>query len=334
MPKTILLADDSVTIRKVIELTFSTTDMRVEAVADGDTAMARIQELRPDLVIADVVMPGADGYEICRVVKRDHPGVGVLLLAGSFEPFDAERARECGADGHLTKPFDSQELVDRARALLEAPAAAPEPQAVVEAPQEPRIVAEERPLLTPVPDPEPAAAEPSPHGHHGEQPPDDDEPVGFELTEVTEVTGSQLGIAPLPRVPAHLAESDSGDADELEEVMDDLAASEDEPASQPGFATPIDVKAATSTYVVEAPLEESDSAEPLEEPRPESAAARPAGAADGPILSDADIEAIAVAVVERISDQVCREIAWEVVPDLAEAIIRERLRELESESES
>ena len=333
MPKTILLADDSVTIRKVIELTFATTDMRVETVPDGDAAMARIPELRPDMVIADVVMPGADGYEICRAVKRDYPGVPVVLLTGSFEPFDAERARECGADGHLVKPFDSQELVERARQLLSPP---PEP------------AVEERPLLTPVPDPEPEpvpepqAWTPAPAESAPPEPPEapgQEQPVGFEMaeTEVTEVTGSQLGIAPLPRVPGEPdveAEQAAGE-DELEEVMDDLASSEDEAAPVPGFATPVDVKTpAPATYVVEAPLEES--ADPqADEPAPATETHRAvASSGEGPHLSDADIEAIAVAVVERISDQVCREIAWEVVPDLAEAIIRERIRQLERESES
>lgn len=66
MRRTILLADDSVTIRKIVELTFSDTDIRVCSVASGQEALDRLSELRPDLVLADVVMPGPSGYELCR----------------------------------------------------------------------------------------------------------------------------------------------------------------------------------------------------------------------------------------------------------------------------
>jgi len=96
MPKTILLADDSLTIRRVVELTFSDTPIRVVTVGTGREAIERFAVLRPDLVIADVVMPDPAGYAVCQVVKAsDHP-VPVILLAGTFEPFDEGLARACG----------------------------------------------------------------------------------------------------------------------------------------------------------------------------------------------------------------------------------------------
>ena len=118
MPRTVLLADDSVTIRKIVEITFGDTDMRVVCVASGREALERFDELRPDVVIADVVMPGPSGYEVCERVKASARPVPVLLLAGTFEPFDAERARSCGADGHLVKPFESRALLARVEDLL------------------------------------------------------------------------------------------------------------------------------------------------------------------------------------------------------------------------
>ncbi len=121
MRRTILLADDSVTIRKIVELTFSDTDIRVCSVASGQEALDRLSELRPDLVLADVVMPGPSGYELCRAIKTSDRPVPVLLLAGTFEPFDAGQARECGSDGHVTKPFDSRQLVFRVEQLLAHP---------------------------------------------------------------------------------------------------------------------------------------------------------------------------------------------------------------------
>ena len=100
MGKTILLADDSVTIHKVVELTFLDEDYSVEAVSNGNEAIAKLGGDAPDLVIADVHMPpGPSGYEVCDRVREMHPGVPVLLLAGAFEAFDEARAAE--ADAYL-----------------------------------------------------------------------------------------------------------------------------------------------------------------------------------------------------------------------------------------
>src|SRR5262245_47943469 len=124
MKKTILVADDSVTIRKVVELTFHGTDIEVESAGDGREALQRIEALRPDLVLADVIMPDPSGYDLCRSVKRSERPVPVLLLTGTFEAFDAEQARACGADGWVIKPFESRALLERVSALLSEPARA------------------------------------------------------------------------------------------------------------------------------------------------------------------------------------------------------------------
>jgi len=122
MARTILIADDSPTIRKIVELTFSDTDIRVETARSGAEALDRMRQVRPDLVLADVVMPEPDGYDLCRSIKSSEHPVPVVLLAGTFEPFDADRARDCGADSHLVKPFESDVLRERVRALLDQPA--------------------------------------------------------------------------------------------------------------------------------------------------------------------------------------------------------------------
>lgn len=125
MRRRILLADDSVTIQKVIELTFLDEDYEVKAVSNGDEALAVLSQVDPDFVIADVHMPGANGYEVCRRVKELKPNVPVLLLVGTFEPFDEGQSRSVGADSFLKKPFDSQELLQRVEELLSSRAAAP-----------------------------------------------------------------------------------------------------------------------------------------------------------------------------------------------------------------
>src|SRR5829696_5218556 len=123
MSRRILLADDSVTIQKVIELTFMDEDFEVRAVSNGDEAIAALQQMRPDFVIADVHMPGANGYEVCRRAKQQFPEAPVLLLVGTFEPFDESQARGSGADSFLKKPFDSQELLQRVQDLMASRAA-------------------------------------------------------------------------------------------------------------------------------------------------------------------------------------------------------------------
>src|SRR5436305_13770673 len=125
MSRRILLADDSVTIQKVIELTFMDEDFEVSAVSNGDEAVRLLPELRPEFVIADVHMPGANGYEVCRRSKALDPQVPVLLLVGTFEPFDEGQSRSAGSDAFLKKPFDSQELLQIVQGLLDT--AGPEP---------------------------------------------------------------------------------------------------------------------------------------------------------------------------------------------------------------
>lgn len=118
----LLLADDSVTIQKVINLTFVDEGIDVMAVGDGDTAMERFYDFRPDIVLADVNMPGLNGYRICENLRHheDTANIPVILLVGSFESFDENEARRVGANDWLTKPFQSiRQLVTKVSTLLD-----------------------------------------------------------------------------------------------------------------------------------------------------------------------------------------------------------------------
>jgi len=277
MTRTILLADDSVTIQKVVELTFMDEDFRVVSVGSGTEAIERLPEISPDLVIADVHMPGADGYEVADRVRTARPGTPVLLLAGTFEVFDQERADGVGASAHLKKPFDSQELLRRVRELLEAA-----PQAA------------------------PVAVEPEPA------------PIAYsaETSEVATLTPEASDWAAVP------------DA-EPEEMVSWSVEAPEEPAAVEEPAEPEVVAAA------EAPELAPPVFEPLPEvpaPPPPSEAPASSGAFNGS-LSDDDVERIARRIAELIGDKVVREVAWEVVPDLAEVLLKARIRELESSVE-
>jgi len=120
MPHKLLLADDSVTIQRVIELTFADEDVQVIAVGDGQKAIERIEAERPDIVLADVGMPERDGYEVAAFVKSaahlSH--IPVLLLTGAFEPVDEQRAAAAGCDGVLAKPFEPHMVITRVKELL------------------------------------------------------------------------------------------------------------------------------------------------------------------------------------------------------------------------
>ncbi len=120
MPHKLLLADDSVTIQRVIELTFAGEDVQVQAVGDGMKAIASIQADRPDIVLADVGMPERDGYEVAAFIKGNPQlaHIPVLLLTGAFEPIDETRARAVGCDGVLVKPFEPQMVINRVKDLL------------------------------------------------------------------------------------------------------------------------------------------------------------------------------------------------------------------------
>ncbi|MDQ3282350.1 MAG: response regulator [Acidobacteriota bacterium] len=137
MPKKILLADDSITIQKVVELTFSDGDYEVTAVNNGAKAVQKLADMRPDIILSDIIMPEKNGYEVCEFVKShpDFRNIPVVLLTGTFEPFDPDRAEKAGCDAVVTKPFESQSLIHKVEELIaqaqsnaSAPAAIAEPE--------------------------------------------------------------------------------------------------------------------------------------------------------------------------------------------------------------
>src|SRR5213593_2973240 len=117
----LLLADDSLAVQKVIDLTFTDEGMEVTTVGVGDAALQKLEQFAPDVILADVYMPGIDGYSLCEQIKQNERfgRIPVILLVGSFEPFDEAEARRVGADDVVTKPFQSiRQLVSRVGALM------------------------------------------------------------------------------------------------------------------------------------------------------------------------------------------------------------------------
>ena len=117
----LLLADDSAAIQKVIELTFADEGMQVFSVGNGRLALETLEQVAPDVVLADVFMPELNGYDLCRSIKQNErfARTPVMLLVSSFEPFDEDEARRAGADDIVAKPFQSiRQLVNRVGSLL------------------------------------------------------------------------------------------------------------------------------------------------------------------------------------------------------------------------
>lgn len=120
MGKKILLAEDSLTIRKVFELAFAQTDIALTTVDNGSDAVRLAEETSPDLVVADVTLPGKDGFQVAEELcaSEKMKSCPILILSGSISPFDEERFKKCGAAGVLFKPFESQEMLEKVQELL------------------------------------------------------------------------------------------------------------------------------------------------------------------------------------------------------------------------
>jgi CheY-like chemotaxis protein len=109
----ILVADDSITIQKIVTMAFENEDAEIEGIDDGQEAFDKVPDFKPDIVLADVDMPGLDGFELCQKIKGDPKlaNIKVLLLASDFEDFDDDRFKECQAESYISKPFKSDDIV-------------------------------------------------------------------------------------------------------------------------------------------------------------------------------------------------------------------------------
>jgi len=410
MNRRILLADDSLTIQKVVELTFADTDFEVFAVSSGDELVAKLPEVKPDIVICDIIMPGRDGYDVCQKIKSspDFLHLPVILLTGTFEPFDRDRALAVGCSEIITKPFEAKRLVeavekltaggdagsrqhptsggdaavfDDGRVTPPPPIVAPDVLVDVESDYDladTAVTAEERPADAPAggaaeeleftatgfAEMETAGREraeqvleaptegldfdlESPGSEFGDSAPDpimdtspfsrdDIEESGFPIeggdepfatpTEESELTpeSDDVEVFPKAKEPVFAEPSVADDDDQ-------------------NLTTPINVAevmssaggSARSDEAIEQPVPPSEDIDASNadtqdfSPRPEPQAEVPAQSDQASELSDEDVDRIARRLLELAGDR----IAWEVLPDMAEIVVRERVREIEAEVE-
>jgi len=128
MARKLLLADDSITIQKVVELVLAEEDFEIKSVSNGEDALNLLEGFKPDIVLADIEMPKVNGYQLCDRIKKNPATahIPVILLAGAFEPIDEELATQIKADDFVIKPFESQELISKINSVLTMSAAGAE----------------------------------------------------------------------------------------------------------------------------------------------------------------------------------------------------------------
>ncbi|MCG0067974.1 MULTISPECIES: response regulator transcription factor [Streptomyces] len=136
MPQTVLLAEDDRAIRHALERALTLEGYRVTAVADGVEALAQAHRNPPDVLVLDVMMPGIDGLQVCRVLRAEGDRTPILMLTALVETADRIAGLDAGADDYVVKPFDVEEVFARLRALLRrtggpAPAATGTPEGPV-----------------------------------------------------------------------------------------------------------------------------------------------------------------------------------------------------------
>ena len=349
MPDTLLLADDSATIQRVIEMTFAEEDVRVVAVGDGREAMERIAADPPDIVLADTHMPEKDGYDVSAFVKADRAlsHIPVVLLTGAFDPVDDARAREVGCDAVLVKPFEPKAVLDRVRELLGAPADSgaagapavprPEPAAANAAPETPASEAAPEapsPEAAPPPSeaPSPEAAPPPPASAAAAPPPATAAAPAARAAApkapapdaaVPPVSAAAAAPSPGAVAPA-VPPSPSGGGDgpagpDPAPAADSAGVPPPSPAVPAVEAPPPPSLADAFASLLAAEQGDVDRARAV---WPWARRGAPAG-------EDDLIERVAERVVERLSDDVTGELVSEVVARVAERMVRDQIGRIE-----
>ena len=276
MTTTLLAVDDSKTMRKVIEITFSGEDYRLVLCGSAAEALGKLSE-HPSVALVDAGLDGTSGYELCRQLKAAQPGLGVVILSSKQQPYDRALGGQVGADDFADKPFDTQQLLDKVSTLVKkapgagAPATAPIPLSGGRATTLSYGAQVPAAIAAPVPAPV-ASAPPAPIGRQT-------------------APGLAAGPAFASRAPA--------------------------PA-------PAEVRAAPTPMT--APLTPAASRAPVP-----AVAAVTNGADFAQKLGSLGLTAQQVEGVLSLSREVLERVVWEVVPTLAETMIREEIQRLVKE---
>jgi CheY-like chemotaxis protein len=257
----ILVADDSVTMRRILEVTFQGEDAQVTSVDSGEAAVRKAAELTPDVVFADLSLSGMDGYSIASAIKSA-PGLektAVVVMASQKHPYDEDKGKAAGVDDHILKPFDTQLVIDRVKQVLAKPRVMPTAGKVAAA----------APAASPVGSPQAANQQ----GRVGAK----------TITAIGKPMAAPPPPAPKPQPTAAVASARGA------------------PAMSAAVATS---PAAVAITAAEAELPQR--------------------------LGNLGLSPDQVTAVLALSREVIERVVWEVVPELAETLIKEEIRRLTS----
>lgn len=350
MPIKILLADKSITIQKVVEMLFSGKEYEVLCVSDGETALSEAKRIMPDVVLADIDLPRIDGYSFAARLKQEKALVRtpVILMMSRDDIFDANKAGQALVVDHIAKPFESQDLISKVRKAVSAAPPRPAEQPAAAAPPPPPAQPQ-RPPAAPI---APSSSAPTQPAKPRQAPPADifdiiqeapshadlkrasrpraeDEEV-YEVEPVVEIE------EPLTREVTHALPVGEKAREEMRAGLGLGAKGVQAQSEIVNFESLDMATAAAGEYQPEqAPPQRTapDSFMPREyvPPPPEPEVSALAAA-----ISDERLRKMVEAAVSKIAREVAREViekvAWEVIPDLAEMLIKAEIERLKAET--
>jgi CheY-like chemotaxis protein len=305
VPKTLLAVDDSATMRKVLEITFAGEDFRVLTAEGSQRALAHMSE-DPVAVVIDTSLDGDDPYALAKEVRSRSSAAVIVMMASRYNPYDANKGRDAGADDFIDKPFDTQAFIDKMKKALGA-----------------REAGRGAPVAAAPPPPAPPAPAPAPAAHPAPAFPVSPRPpvvspmaprpaVQVQRTHTLSFEGGSP--VPPPAAPAHAPPAPPP-------VIMTGPLSRTAPSGMPAFQPP-------------SPPAPAPAPAPVAVPPRAPEAAPVAAAVNGHLASKLGELGLSPAQAEAVlalSREVVERVVWEVVPQLAETIIKEEIARLTKE---
>jgi CheY-like chemotaxis protein len=307
VPKTLLAVDDSATMRKVLEITFGGEDFRVVTAEGASIALSRLGE-EPVAAVIDTSLGSDDGYLLAKELRSRQPRLALVIMASRYSPYDANRGRDAGVDDYIDKPFDTQALIEKVKKAL--------------------ISRETREVAKPPPAPAPAAS--SFAQSHAPRP-----PANAPAAAAPGLPGATAAKGAWPAQRTHTLSFEGG----LPIVPQPAARPAPAPvAPAPAAAAPAPPAAAQPAPATALPRQPAPApaAPPpsAASPAAPSPAAAVAAIANGQLagkLGDLGLTQPQADAVLALSREVVERVVWEVVPQLAEALIKEEIARLTKE---
>ncbi len=298
MASTLLAVDDSLTMRKVLEITFAGPDFNIVTANSPDAALQKLKTDKPDLIITDGTLEPKNGYELCKEIKRLFPTTPVLLLSSKQNPFDVAKGAASLVDDHMDKPFDTQQMIDKVKKLLGQPASVMKAPATAQTtPSMPSPLVDTRQPTAAIKSTVSVAATPQPAASQMQR----------AKTLIYNPPAPVGAPAPMP-VPAPVAQAP-------------IAA---RPITAVSPAMPRPTAALTATL--------PGAGIAVEEAKAPAAHATPVGTQiNGQLtgkLEQLGLTPAQVDAVTALSREIIERVVWEIVPVLAETIIKEELSRL------